>query len=1147
MSSGAAHSLICRSATMCEVAVKKAIIGFIPLAMTTWHSLVLGACFQITEASTESHPVSQSTSAVSNDKFVDLYNGKDLTGWQTKGNWIPQPDGSLLIEPRENETGWSRFDAYLWTTRKYKDFELRVEYAYPQNGNSGVYFRVADRHNPVATGIEAQIFDSSKHKGATTDHSNGGIIPAGIAPSQNMARPPGEWNRMIVRCAGDRLTVRLNGTEVVNVRLSKTALKDRQREGYIGLQDHGRPHTIRFRNIQIKEIAPSAPDAAQTFFDRKILPVFREKCIHCHGEDEQEGSLRLDSLVHVMRGGNSGEPVLVVGQDEESHLIHLVTTANKQHRMPLDDDPLSTADIQLLREWISIERGWDTAIAEAATIKSDHWSFQPIRRPEVPQSGHSNPIDSFVAQKLSAKDMQLSAEANQRRLLRRLFLVTHGVPASPEQTQEFLASKDADKWQRVVDKVLGHSRYGERFAVNWLDLIRFSETDGFEINAERLGAWRFRDWVIKAFNDDMPYDQFAIRQLAGDVVGDQVGTGFLVAGPHNAVVEKNKKGQAENVQNEVSDFLNATGTTFLGLTLGCARCHNHKFDPISQKDFYSVQAVFSGVNHGLRSIPQTATQEKQLREAETEIAATLKSLSKYTKDQSDLREPVDFKRNVESFPATTARFARMTINGTTAAQPCIDELQIFAGDKNVALNSAGARTTSGGDFVHPLHKLAHINDGRFGNSFSWIARDVKGWVQIELAEATSINQIVWGRDRTGRIADRLATDYRIEISKDGESWATVGDSTRRRKRGATVVYQFDRLQSPEKEKAEQQHAKLTSLLLRKTEIAKPATAYLGTFSPPAVTHRLYRGDPMSPREEMTPNTLAVLGKLNLSNSTSGPDRRLAFAKWVASADNPLAARVMVNRIWQFHFGEGLVSTPSDFGANGAPPSHPELLDWLAAEFIASGWSNKHIHRLILTSKTWRQDSRPRPEALAQDSSTQLLWRFPPRRLEAEAIRDSILAASGKLQNAAGGPGFSAFRVGTENVRHYFPKTNYGPDDWRRMVYMTRVRREVESVFGLFDCPDGNQVAPKRTRSTTPLQALNLFNSKFVLQQAEFLAQRLEAESETPVEMIETSYRLCFGRSPTHREMKLGTEMLEQLGVVQYCRVLLNSNEFVFVL
>jgi hypothetical protein len=256
---------------------------------------------------------------------------------------------------------------------------------------------------------------------------------------------------------------------------------------------------------------------------------------------------------------------------------------------------------------------------------------------------------------------------------------------------------------------------------------------------------------------------------------------------------------------------------------------------------------------------------------------------------------------------------------------------------------------------------------------------------------------------------------------------------------------------------------------------------------------------------------------------------------------------MVNRIWQFHFGEGLVSTPSDFGANGASPSHPQLLDWLAAEFIESGWSVKHIHRLILTSQTWRQDSRPQPDALAQDSSSQLLWRFPPRRLEAEAIRDSILAISGKLRLESGGPGFSAFKVGNEHVRHYFAKTTYGPDDWRRMVYMTRVRREVESVFGLFDCPDGNQVTPKRTRSTTPLQALNLLNSTFVLQQAEFLAKRLEAESDSPERLIKRSYSLCFGRPPTQREMNLAIQMLEQLGLIQYCRVLLNSNEFVFVL
>ena len=894
--------------------------------------------------------------------------------------------------------------------------------------------------------------------------------------------------------------------------------------------------------------APAAPDTAQAFFDRQIQPIFQDKCTHCHGEDEQEGSLRLDSLSQVMRGGNSGEPVLIIGDEENSNVIHLVTTSDERHRMPLDEEPLSKAEIQLLRDWIRIERGWDAAIAEASVIKSDHWSFQPIRRPPVPETGHANPIDAFVAAKLTAKDMQMSPEANHRRLIRRLYLVAHGIPASPEQTEAFLTSEHPDKWRRIVDDVMNSPHYGERFGVNWLDLIRFSETDGFEINAERLGAWRFRDWVINAFNDDMPYDQFVIRQLAGDVGGHSLGTGFLVAGPHNAVVEQDAKGQAENVQNEVSDFLNATGTTFLGLTLGCARCHNHKFDPITQTDFYSVQAVFSGVNHGQRPIPQTPDRVRELERVEAGIAESQHFLAPYAVSPERLGDPISFTRNVESFPAMNARFVRMTINGTNSGvQACVDELEIFAGAENVGLASAGAKATSGGDFVHPLHKLAHINDGKFGNPFSWISREVQGWVQIELGEVTSIDRIVWGRDRTGAIADRLATDYRIEISDDGKSWTTVGDSRNRRVPGSEVVYQFDGLEEQERIAAKQQHTKLRSLLSQKKELENVPTAYLGTFSPPVATHRLYRGDPMSPREEMIPNTIAIFGDLGLSKSSSNAERRLAFAKWVVNVDNPLTARVMVNRIWQFHFGEGIVSTPSDFGANGDPPSHPQLLDWLAAEFIESGWSIKHIHRLILTSKTWRQDSRPRPDALAQDSSCQLLWRFPPRRLEAEAIRDSVLAISGKLRLESGGPGFSAFKVGNEHVRHYFPKTTYGPDDWRRMVYMTRVRKEVESVFGLFDCPDGNQVTPKRTRSTTPLQALNLLNSTFVLQQAEFLAKRLEAESDGPERLIERSYSLCFGRAPTQREMNLATQMLVQLGLIQYCRVLLNSNEFVFVL
>jgi hypothetical protein len=1081
-------------------------------------------------------------------RFVDLYNKKDLTGWSTKGNWIPQKDGSLILQPREGEFGWQRYDAYLWTERKFNDFELKVEFAYPKNGNSGVYFRVADRNNPVYTGIEAQVFDSSKHQGPTNDHTVGGIIPAGIAPSKNMARPPGQWNQMFVRCVGSHLQVRVNGEKVIDVQLDRTTLKDRPGEGYIGFQDHGVPHTVRFRNIQIKEIAPATPDAAQVFFDRKVRPIFQDKCIHCHGEDEQEAQLRLDSLAQIMRGGDSGEPVLVVGDERESNLIHLVTTSDEEHRMPLGDEPLSKAEIQLLRDWIGIERGWNKAIAEASVIKSDHWAFQTIVRPTVPQNNQTNPIDSFIQEKLHVHKLQMSPEASQRRLVRRLLLVVHGIPPTTKQINDYLTSQDGDKWTNLVADVLRSSRYGERFAVNWLDLIRFSETDGFEMNTERGSAWRFRDWVIKAFNDDMPYDKFVISQLAGDVVGEPLGTGFLVAGPHNLVVEANAKGQAENVQNEVSDFLNATGTTFLGLTLGCARCHNHKFDPISQKDFYSVQAVFSGVNHGDAPVPQTAADQRVLAAVEADIVDTKRALSKFAADPDELGEPVQFKRNVESFARQDARFVRMTINGTNSgAQPCIDELEVFAEGDNIALATSGAKATSGGDFVHPLHKLEHINDGKYGNPFSWISRDEKGWVQIELAKVTAIDRIVWGRDRTKKIADRLATDYRMEISIDGESWTTVGDSKSRRPVGSEVVYRFDHLPEQQQVTAKKQHAHLQSLVARLKELEKQPTAYIGRFSAPMPTHRLYRGEPMSKRELMQPNTLAIVGDLQLTNAASGPERRLAFAKWVANPANPLTARVIVNRIWQFHFGEGLVSTPSDFGANGSAASHPLLLDWLAAELIDNNWSIKHIHRLILTSKTWQQESRPRSNAMALDSSNQFLWRYPPHRLEAEAIRDSILAASGKLRHDGGGPGFSGFAVQYENVRHYLPKTEFEDQDWRRMVYMTRVRKEVESVFGAFDCPDGNQVTPKRTRSTTPLQALNLLNSAFVLQQAEFLAERLKSESDAREQWIETSYNLCFGRPPTQKEARLASQMLEELGLTQYCRVLLNSNEFVFVL
>lgn len=1079
------------------------------------------------------------------DGFVQLYNGRDLTGWTTQGNWLPQDDGVLLIQPRENETGWGRFGSYLWTKRTFKDFELLVECAYPEKGNSGIYFRVEDRNNPVNTGIEAQVFDSSKQQSPLNDHTLGGIIPGGIVPSSNMAKPPGQWNQMVIRCVGDRLQVKVNGKEVVNVNLQETPLKDRKREGYIGLQDHGVPHAIRFRNIRIKEVESAKQgEDAKILFQREVLPILAANCLDCHGEDAQEGNLRLDTMSNVMRGGNSGEPTVVVGDDSNSYLVQLLLTGDKDHRMPLDGDPLPDADIELIRKWIRVTQGWDEAAAESKIRNSDHWSFQPIQKPIVPKTHHQNPIDAFVAQRLQESQLEFSTQALQRQLIRRLYLVVHGLPPTPEQVRECGTSDAPKKWDQLVDRVLASPHYGERIAVSWLDLVRFSETDGFEVNAERPGAWRYRDWVVNAFHNDMPYNKFVSQQLAGDTQANSIGGAYLVAGPHNVVVELDKKGQADNVQNEVSDFLNTTGTTFLGLTLGCARCHNHKFDPISQQDFYSVQAIFSGVNHGLGAIPDSPERLAELAKLKADVARAEKTLEPF-KTKSLKREPVNAVKNTESFSPVDARFVRLTINGTSGAQACIDELEIFSGDDNLALASRGATATSGGDFVHLKHKLSQINDGKYGNSFSWISKDVKGWVQIKLADVSRIDRIVWGRDRTGVIADRLATDYQIEVSNDEQTWITVGDSRQRRSINEPfVTYVFDGLSESEKKAAIETQRLLVS---SKDELKKPSTAYVGTFSAPKPTYRLSRGDTMSPRERVLPNTIAVIGDLDLPASATGPQRRAAFANWVGSRQNPLTARVMVNRIWQFHFGQGLVTTPNDFGINGSPPSHPELLDWLAAEFMDNNWSVKHIHKLILTSKTWKQDSRPNPQALIQDSSTQLLWRFPPRRLEAEAIRDSILAATNKLDRSVGGPGFSGFEVGNEYVRHYFPKKSHGPEDWRRMVYMTRVRKEVEAVFGVFDCPDGNQGTPRRTRSTTPLQALNLFNSEFVTQQAEFLAKRLESIDKDRDAIVAKSYQVCFGRNPSRREARLAIEMIEQVGLLQYCRVLLNSNEFVFIL
>lgn len=888
-------------------------------------------------------------------------------------------------------------------------------------------------------------------------------------------------------------------------------------------------------------------EAKAVDFIKDIEPIFQAHCIDCHGPDEQESQFRLDRLAALISGGNSGEPAVVPGKPGESFLLKLILHEESGMEMP-PDDSLSDSEIASIKAWIAGGAKTPESYGPAETdIELSHWSFQPVKR------SHGSTIDRFIRDKLVANGLTLSPTAERRVLVRRLYLVMLGIPPTPEQVEAFATDESDDAWQNLVERVLASPHYGERWATYWLDLVRFGETHGYEMNRERPTAWQYRDWVIESLNDDKPYDEFVREQIAGDALGEDVATGFLVAGPVDQVKGSDPKLRQTQRMNELDDMINTTGTAFLGLTTGCARCHNHKFDPISQRDYYSMQAVFAGVQHGDRALPPTPETAKRIASLDEEISELTNRLKKFIViDESKPRPAVNAKRNEEDFEEREARFIRFTIQKTTGGEGCLDELEIYSNGLNVALASSGSKAISSGDFVHPKHKLMHINDGRHGNDRSWIVESASGgWVQIELAEPTVIDRIVWSRDRSEKYSDRLPIEYRIDSAMEADNWELLTSSADRKtftgKESASPKYQFEKFPSAEAQQGRDWQNRLQAALEEKQQLEKSALVYAGTFVQPGPTHRLYRGEPDAKREQVAPNAIEVFTSLNLATNAPERDRRLALANWIASKDNPLTARVIVNRLWQFHFGTGIVDTPSDFGLNGSPPSHPELLDWLASELMDHDWSLKHIHRLILNSDTWRQSNRPNKVAIRVDATSRLLWRFPPRRLEAEAIRDSILAVTDVLDlEAAGGPGFSPFEVELENVRHYHAKQAFGPADWRRMIYMTKVRQEREQVFGAFDCPDASMVVAKRSRSTTPLQALNLLNSQFVMQQADLFAKRLENESDTLSHQITRAWRLCFQRKPTDEELADSVSFIKQEGIQQFTRAMLNANEFVFI-
>jgi hypothetical protein len=899
---------------------------------------------------------------------------------------------------------------------------------------------------------------------------------------------------------------------------------------------------LALRSFAVLLLLAAPTSAAPPDFDRDVAPILLA-CGKCHSTQTAKGELDLTSRKSALDGGASG-PAIVPGKPDTSPLWKRVAAGEMPPKKPLDDGQKA-----ILKAWISSGAAWGRDLTVPTESQMERWwSFRPI----PPHSKPARSIDSFIDAKLAAAGLTRSPEADRRTLLRRLKFDLLGLPPTDDEVRTFLADPAPDAYEKRVDAYLASPHYGERWARHWLDVVRFAESDGFETNQPRPNAWPYRDWVIASLNADLPYDQFVTAQLAGDTRGQDAATGFLVAGPWDRVKSPDPVLTAQQRSDELHDMVGTAGSAFLGLTVGCARCHAHKFDPISQTDYFRLVAMVSGVQHGERDYrtPDSEARTKrigELRSEQVKLELQLESLEPPADPGATTarRRPVNPRLNRERFAPVSAKFIRFVVFASNSAEPCLDELEAWTAGpnpENVARSTAGAKVRSAGDYpASDRHKLEHLNDGRYGNARSWISSSVgRGRVEIEFAQIATIDRIDWGRDREGQFADRLPTRYRIDVSLDGKQWTVVASSDDRLEPSKDAPPMPPGLSPGTRLVWKLAAARLAAMNRDIAELSRANRVYAGAFTAPEPTFRLHRGDPMAKREPVAPGGIESVGpKLALPAAASDAERRRELAKWIVHPDNPLAARVIVNRLWQGHFGVGIVDTPSDFGRNGGPPSHPELLDWLARELIDHGWSLKRIHRLIVTSKTYKQSSLATDAGRAKDAQTRWLWRYPPRRLEAEAVRDAILFTSGKLDLAMGGPGFDLFEPNTNYVKVYTAKKEFASSDFRRMVYWSKPRMQLDDTFGAFDCPDGGQIAPKRNASTTPLQALNLLNGPFLVQQAGYLAERAKRDAD-PVGRL---FRLAFQRDPSPSERTAAERLSRDYGPGALARALLNANEF----
>ncbi|MEE2947363.1 MAG: DUF1553 domain-containing protein [Verrucomicrobiota bacterium] len=974
-------------------------------------------------------------------------------------------------------------------------------------------------------------------------------------------------------------------------------------------------------------------------FDRDVAPLLIRHCLECHNSSDLKGKLDLSGKASVIKGGKNGA-VLVAGKPSNSLLWEKVSGDDMS-----PNQPLGQAEKKVLHDWIAAGAKWGSTqnlnpfqFTTAKRGGYDWWSLQPVKRPEQPTVSQpewvANPIDAFILNRLDSEKLKPSAPADPRALIRRLYFDLTGLPPSTEQVADFVANPTDAAYRRVVDDLLSSPHYGERWGRHWLDLARYGESDGFERNNVRNNLWPYRDWVIRALNDDIAYDDFVRMQVAGDVLrpGDPAGqkaVGFLVAGLHNTVVGGSEFMKKTARQDELEEIIGTVGQTFVGLTVNCARCHNHKFDPIRQKEYYQMTSAIAGVFHGERNVsdPELARQREALRKQVASLSEELAGIENRGREAALAKRKQGAPLEKPEPPKPLARWefdtgledSLGTLHGTAKGDVRIEGGALVVDGSDAWVETAALKSPLQAKTLEAWVQLGTLNqkgggvigvqsnDGMFFDSIVFAERESRRWmpgsngfVRTKSFGSPEENEahkqpvhiaIVYQEDGTitgyhngvphGKSYKTGRHDFPAESSQvifgmrhrgGGNNFLNgkihraqlynraLGPDEIAASAGveSTFVSEPELLAVLGKEEQTRRRAlknQVTSLAALERELGNGSAMKVYTVAArdnPGTVRLLKRGNAMDEGETVRPGAVAALLMLKsdfgIKQDAPDNDRRRQLAQWLTHPDNPLFPRVLVNRLWHHHFGTGIVETPNDFGFNGGRPSHPELLDWLAAEFTTNGLRLKAMHRLMVMSNTYRQSAAPREDGLAVDANNRLLWRKSPVRLDAESLRDAVLTVSGRLNTKMGGPGFRDVSITPNNgTTYYEPIYPQGDEFNRRTVYRFSPRGGRSAILDTFDCPDPSTTAPRRAVTTTPLQALALLNNHFILSKAGAMADRVVAGAKGNLDaQVKQVFRDTFQREPDADELHLAKLLADEYGLATLCRSLFNSNEFVIL-